>query len=357
MKGNKLVCFMLAVFVLISMLACFSDIEVSTNQEKDIAVASYFDTMLFRQFALGFIDKAEKLGYFNVKIITSQDDDFAGFEKNLQEWVRSAQSEEPILCLMAYDDATASIARQYIDKGINIILAHSNLIDDNSGFVKVLREEDVAEGIDCYITYDESPLFNDVAEEIARLCDGRDGAVTVIHGRLTNSYNSEYYIDAFKDALNKTGCDISNIEFIRFYVDKQDDFVYWKWADLEHNALDMKDLKYLKNNSIATFSIGAESTEFANEHFVNSYNVAVGELSLEYIEYYDTGNINSLYYYPSYEEGRASAIACDKLFNGELDSNLNYIPIGKYSGDKQSLEYIKDCENNKFFTIYGEIYQ
>lgn len=327
-KMKRVTAFIAAFAVIFSLTACTAN--------KNIAVAAYADDALFRQYALGILDEAERSGYDNIEFIGDKSGDTCAMQKQIKLWAERTPAQDGAICILARDPAVLGICEELKAKGFAVITSYDELALYHEYAPVRLSEEEVPAFIDCLVPYDEAGFFEEIAAELAHSIDGKEGSVVILHGHLSEAlYDGDYFSDCLTAAMSEAGCDLSAISFARVLVeDTQDGVVCIPCVGKDGTV---PDLRQLRRDAVATLSMSTLAAQFACESFPDAYNAAFIALGDRSIGLYESGALDSLYCLPMYDTGRASAKAAFNALEGKGQSRLNYVPVKKYSGEEKQL--------------------
>ena len=340
---KRVLCIIAALFVMLVLSGCSSNIDKS---ECKITVAAYARDELSRQFALGIIDEAERLGYDNVEFIENTDDE-------ISIWAGHNSPENAYICILSRDPSVLGICEDLKAKGFNVTVAFDDMLLYHEDFPAALKDDEVSPAIDCLLPYDEAALYGDIAAELKELLDGKSGRMIILPGRTSGAlYDANYYEKCIKMALERENCDISRVQITSLVITNTDDGLIWTPVQ-NKSANAPTDLKEIQSDTIATLSLSTDATEFAALHFPEKYNAAFIGLSETSTQLYESGAIDSLYCYPMYELGAKTVSHIDSLIEKKHETKVEYVPADKFDAQSGGKTLLKRCNDNSLLSKYN----
>ena len=98
--------------------------------------------------------------------------------------------------------------------------------------------------------------------------------------------------------------------------------------------------------------MSADAAKFAGKHFPDKYTVAFTGLTETSAQLYESGTIDSLYYYPMYDLGINTVSHIDKLIQNEHERRVKYVPVNRFDAQGNEKTLLERCKDNSLFSKY-----
>ena len=311
---------------------------------SDFPVAVCMDNMnhpVHRIVQMGFLKKAEELGYTDATVIGTDGNDMS--EKYASAEGFAAEGGKGLL-MWAGDSSCFETIKSCADQGVIVGTPHFKLQTDDGNYPEGLRFNMACNPV----TYGKQ-----IADLMAEALDGKEGSI----GRTQNSMNTtenaaqESFLDEWNTLADAGTYDLSKIKVLDVELEgaQVDEAINIILGILQSNSDIIGAFGSCGNSPITWADAASKAGKSDGEIWIAGMDATEGNL-----DYLEKGKVQALVAQPLYDEAQKTMEYFDNLFRGgevPMWTDLDAPIVTKDGEGKSGIQYHRDIasEVNEFF--------